>query len=428
MKRFALAVVLSVSTTHFAAAQHHSEGGSSPSSTSSSGGSSSGGGYSGSSSGGYSGGSSHSSGSSGGGGYSGGGSSHSSGSSGGYSGGSHSSGAPSYSGGGSSHSGGGSHSNAGSSHSGGSNNAGNSHFSHENGSARSNVRSSTNSVEHGGTFSGASQTGGATADRFSTLRPASTPSEAWMHKSFTLDISANNLNKAMAHHEFDSKLQTVGLESNKSAYREKVAAIGIPFKEGHRSNWIARIFGAKANAAKHNAVPQLRPCLTKECKPIPVPPKPCVGKKCPVPSPTPVPTPSTGVCTNGYDAHGYCAPWGYVDRCSTQSDYCYVRFARVNSNYCGLILQEIRREQVAYRQLEQTQQSSCTVAPQTPECEQATQRLEKWGNHIFQLQHQYQICQTASGRTAVDPSLTSDPTAQPDPQSTRWPFFSPPFF
>lgn len=53
MKRFALAVVLSVSITHFAVAQHHAEGGSSSSSSGSSGGSSSGGGYSG----GYSGGS-----------------------------------------------------------------------------------------------------------------------------------------------------------------------------------------------------------------------------------------------------------------------------------------------------------------------------------------------------------------------------------
>ena len=414
MKRFALAVVLSVSITHFAIAQHHSGGGSSSS------GSSSSGGYGGGSSGGYSGGSNHSSGSSGGGGYSG-GSSHSSGSSGGSSGsgGSHSSN------GGSSHSGGGSHSNAGSGPSGGSSNTGSYHSSHGNDSARSNMRSSTNPVERSGSFSGASQTGGSigsTADRSSTLRQATAPTEAWMYKSYTLDISAKNLNKAVAHHEFDSKFQGVGLESSKSAYREKMAAIGIDLKEGHRPNWIARMFGAKTTRSKQSVSPQLRPCLSKECKPVPVPPKPCVGKKCPVPTPAPVPTPSTGVCTNGYDAYGYCAPWGYVDRCSTQSDYCYVRFARVNRNYCGRILQEIRREQASYQHVEQTQQSSCTVGPQSQECAQATQKLEKGGNHIFQLEHQYQLCQTASGGTAVDPSLSSDPLTPHDPQSTGWPF------
>lgn len=427
MKRFALAVVLSFSISHFAVAQHHSGGGSSSSSSSSSGGSSSAGGYSGGSSGGYSGGSSHSSGSSGGGGYSG-GSSHSSGSSGGYSGGSHSAGGSGSSVGGSSHSGGGSHSNAGSGHSGGSSNAGNSHFGYGNSSARTNMRSGTNSVEHVGNFSGPSQTGGpigSTADRLSTFRQATASGDAWMYKSFTLDISAKNLNKAVAHREFDGKLQGVGLESSKSAYREKVGAIGINFKEGHRPNWIARMFGAKTTAPKQSVSPQLRPCLNKECKPVPVPPKPCVGKKCPVPTPPPIPTPSTGVCTNGYDAYGYCAPWGYVDRCSTQSDYCYVRFARVNRNYCGRILQQIRREQASYLQVEQTQQSSCAAGPQSQECAQASQKLQQLGNDIFQLQHQYQLCQTATGWVTADPGRSIG-TAAPSPNG--WPHFRPPFF
>lgn len=420
MKRFALAVVLSVSITHFAVAQHHAEGGSSSSSSGSSGGSSSGGGYSGGYSGGSSSGASHSS---GGGGYSGG--SHSSGGSGNSGG---------YSGGGSSHSGG-SHSGA-SSHSGGSSSpsagGANSHLRGGNSSARSNMRSSTNSAEQSDNHNGAIRGGGNFANGYSAvsgsiLRQPTASGEPWMDKPYTLDISAANLSRALSHHEFDSKLQAQGLESNKSAYRDRLAALGIKAPEVHRPNWIARMFGAKATSAQPGASSQLRPCLAKECKPIPVPPKPCAGEKCPAPPPVPVPTPITGVCANGYDSYGYCLPWGYVSRCNTYGNYCYVRFARVDPNYCGRILQQIRREQANYRQVEQQQQSACAAGPQSQECTQATQKLQKLGKGIFQLEHQYQLCQTATGWTTADPSWSTGTVAAPEWPSDAWPYFPPLF-
>lgn len=417
MKRFALAVVLSVSIAHFAVAQHHAEGGSSSSSSGSSGGSSSGGGYSGGSSSGAS----HSS---GGGGYSGG--SHSSGGSGNSGG---------YSGGGSSHSGG-SHSGA-SSHSGGSSSpsagGANSHSRGGNSSARSNMRSSPSSAEQSANHNGAIHGGGNFANGHSAvstgsmLRQPTASGEPWMDKPYTLDISAANLSRALSHHEFDSKLQAQGLESNKSAYRDRLAALGIKAPEVHRPNWLARMFGAKATPAQPGASSQLRPCLAKECKPIPVPPKPCAGEKCPPPPPVPVPTPITGVCANGYDSYGYCLPWGYVSRCNTYGSYCYVRFARVNPNYCGRILQQIRREQANYRQVEQQQQSACAAGPQSQECTQATQKLQKLGKGIFQLEHQYQLCQTATGWTTADPSWSTGTVAAPEWPSDAWPYF-PPFF
>ncbi len=279
---------------------------------------------------------------------------------------------------------------------------GNSHSG--NSSARSNMRPGTSSVEHlgganrttgvqGNTDSAGPWRGTAGRDAASQLRQTS-GGEPWMNKPYTLDISAKNLNKALAHHELDSKLQPIGLESSKATYREKLAALGIDTKPAHRPNWFARMFGAKAPPTKDSVSPQLRPCLTKECKPVPVPPKPCVGAKCPVPPVAPTPTPSTGVCTNGYDAYGYCLPWGYIDGCNTRYNHCSVWFARVNPVYCGTILQQIRREQSAYRQVELTQQSVCATDPQGQECGHATKKLQSLGKSIFQLEDQYQLCQT----------------------------------
>ena len=417
MKRFALAVVLSFSITHFAIAQHH-DGGSSSSSSSSSG-SSSGGGNSGGG-----GGASHSSSSSsGGGGYSGsgGGSGHSS--SGGASGGSHSSG------GGSSHSGGFSPSHGGS--------GSNPHSGGGNGSAHSNVRSSS-SVEHvgGATRSSGNRTNvissvglqpgvhGAASDSLTKPVP---PGQQWMQQPFVLDLPTRpDLNKALSKHEFDSKLLGVGLEPNKSAYREKLAAFGGVQQQSHRSNWIARMFGSKPPATKQ-AVPQLRPCTAKECKPIPVPPKPCVGPKCPKPTPTPIPTPITGVCTSGHDVNGYCMPWGYIDRCNSFGDNCNLRFSRVNVDYCWRILREIRRQQARQNQMRVKQQSVCSTNPQNQECAQAEQDLQNATASIAQLQRQYQLCQTATGWTS-DPS-SSLGSADPFDWQVEWQYSSwPPFF
>jgi len=414
VKRFALAVVLSFSITHFAIAQHHDGGSSSPSSSSPSSSSSSSG-----SSGGGGGGSSHSSSSSSGGGYSGsgGGSGHSS--SGGSSGGSHSSG------GGSSHSGGLSPSHAGSDS--------NPHSGGGNGSAHSNVRSSTSSVEHvgGATRSSGNRSNisssvglqlgahGAASDSLVKQVP---PGQQWMHQPFVLDLPTRpDLNKALSKHEFDSKLLGVGLEPNKSAYREKLAAFGGMPQQDHRPNWIARMFGAKPSATKQ-ALPQLRPCLAKECKPIPVPPKPCVGPKCPKPTPTPIPTPITGVCTGGHDVNGYCLPWGYIDRCNSFGGNCNLRFSRVNVDYCWRILREIRRQQALQNQMRVKQQSVCSTNPQNQECAQAEQDLQNSTTSIVQLQRQYQLCQTATGWSS-DPSSslgTSDPFEW---QYSSWPPF-----
>ena len=419
MKRLALAVVLSISITHVAVAQHHEGGSSSASSGSSgsSGGSSSGGGYSGGS--------------------------HSAGPSGGYSGGSHSSGGSGssvgYSGAGSPQMGG-SHSGAGSSRSGpylpSSAAGGGSHSG--NSSARSNMRPGTSSVEHLGDpnrttglqgnpdFAGTWQ-GMAGRSAGSQLRLTS-GGEPWMNKPYALDISAKNLNRALAHHELDSKLQPIGLESSKAAYREKLAAFGMDPKQAHRPNWFARMLGAKAVPPTDSVLPQLRPCLTKECKPVPVPPRPCAGAKCPVPPVAPTPTPSTGVCINGYDAWGYCMPWGYIDGCNTRYNHCYVWFARVNPVYCGTILQQIRREQSAYRQVELTEHSVCASDPQGQECGHATKKLQNLGKSIFQLEDQYRLCQTATGWSLVDPSWSAGNVAPPSWPSTSWPYFWPPLF
>ena len=432
MTRVALAAVLSLSFPYFAAAQHRSEGGppssppSSGSSASSSGGGYSGGGSanSGGSSSGYSGGSSHSS------------SSSSSGSSGSYSGGSSHSSGSSSSGGSGSYSGGGNH---GGSHSSGPDNpgrsggysGGSSSGSHSGGnsspshpgsggnpnsgsrdnSPRSNMRTASAGFEHpsGGSSSsnpalGSNSSSGGASRPYqdsnqwrSNIRGTVTP-ETWMRAPATLDLPTKDLNVRSVRREFDSKLQAVGLEPSKSAFRERIAVSGGG--ESRHVSWLSRVFGRKPVSASQTAAPQLRPCFDKECKPFPVPPKPCVGSKCP-PAPQPLPPPVGAVCQVGYlDQYGNCQPWGYVERCANNPyRQCNVRFSLVDEQYCWRILQEIQRQNAGLNQLRFQRSVACSN-PQSQDCVTLTSSLNDAVARVRRLEQQYQLCRAS----ASDPS------------------------
>lgn len=396
MMRCAVTVLLVFSFPSLIFAQHRGEGGAS--SGSSSGGSS--GGYSG----GYSGGSS-------GGGYSGsssGSSSHSSsssgsGSSGGYSG-SSSGGSQSSASSGASRSGGYSASGSSSSRSSSSSSAENSHSSGRSGGElpSSNSRNWTTVIRTGSRSSTSSEqtparsnvrvgdgveTPGNGASQQGGLRAVS--DAPWMHEVPSVSLPVGNLAKMRGNQEFASKLEAVGLEPSKSAYKGTISSINRATEE-RRPSWIARLFGAKSQPVQSAA---LRPCPAGQCKPT-LPPKPCAGPNCPKPKPTPSPTPLTGICTNGYDAGGYCAPWGYVQSCEGRN--CNVRYSSVDAGYCDRILDEINREKASLKQLEDQQRTACSGGAQDPQCGLLTQSVQAATQSLQQYRMQYQMCRMAA--------------------------------
>jgi hypothetical protein len=210
--------------------------------------------------------------------------------------------------------------------------------------------------------------------------------ESWTHQPLTLDLSAKALGTLRTDEKELAKLQAVGLEPSKAEYKETLGSLPGKSGEVRHPNWVARVFGAKNRPASTLEGPQLRPCVGKECKPVPVPPKPCVGAKCPKP---PTPTPQSGVCLNGYDANGYCAPWGYVEQG-------HVHLCRINSDYCWRILEEIGRERQIRQDLDSEQQRICSGAPQSGECAQAVINLQNSVDRINQLEDQYRMCRMAA--------------------------------
>lgn len=443
MTRFALAVVLALSVPYFASAQHHSEGGSRPSSSGSSASSSSG------SSGGYSGGSSHSSGSSGSGGYSG-GSSHSSSSS--SSGGSHSSGAASssHSGGASSgstsssaRSGGYSSNSPSSTYSPSSGSSGNARNGSRDNSLHSNIRISTtrdipisNAAPSGSSpgsgMSGITMRSLPTRGLPGSGRPDSIQDEAWMHQQFQIQLPQGSVDKKFLAHTVTEQGREVGIEPNKSAYKEKLASLGGP--ESRHVSWVGKLFGEKPKPIKGTPVSELRACKGEECGKNP-PPKPCVGPKCPKPGPPPKPQPPAvgHLCYNGYsNTGGTCQPWGYFRDCTYNRSYyggynvpgspwgyCRVQWASVNSSYCSRILQEIQHQKMVLQQTGVSQGTACSTGPQSPGCSKVTQQLNDAQARIQQLQQQYQICTAAAG-VRGSPSASGPWSLNPWP-SVVWP-------
>lgn len=383
MTRIALAVVLAISIPSLAYAQHHpGGGGSAPSGGGSSSGSSS------SSGGGYSGGSSasHSS-------------SSSSGSSGSYSGGSRGGSSSGASAGGSSsgsssanHSG---HTNTGSV------NSSNSQPSHGRNSANSNIRignttseSARGNADQGHMYLGTNPHAG----NVNSGSPVT--GDVWMHAGPRLDPAPAGLDKSQRAIFFSEQMRAMGLETSKSAYRDKLASIGVV--EPHHPNWLARMFGAKAAPSKQQVVADIRrPCNLPGCKPLP-PPKPCKGPACkPVNPPVPPPKPVSGICSSGFpNANGLCQPWGYVGNCrwdhNVQTPGCFINYASFDPGYCSLLLQRIQSEQAALTQLTMQRNMTCSNDPQGKACFDLSQRVRDDEVRLQSLQRQYQMCRTGA--------------------------------
>lgn len=422
MRRAMLAVLLSLCIPILLFGQHGGrEGGSSSGSSSSS---SSSGGYSGGSSGGYSGssgssGSSHSSSSSSSGSSSGG---SSSGSSGGSSGSSHSS-----SSGGSS--GSSSHSNSGepSSSRGGSGSSGShpgagvsvgTHATNGSGTPRSNMRT--------GDSDSSGQNSRAGSDSRSNLRGAGSESgpgsqlysgNAWnpwdQPVQFHLknEIPGADLDKARLDGKMTADLSKIGLAPSKQAYLQKMADLqstGRLSPEKPQSRLSKLLFGdrEKNRPPASGLQASLKPCVDKECKPIP---SPCVGKNCrPLPPcqgvNCPLPPPAQPVVDTGcaYLLSGaprgssYCQPLGYIDHCDGNGT-CYAHLGQVNDSYCNTILGQLKLEIKQAANLLKIQQAACSADPQGEQCSSATGDYQAAYTLLQQLAAQYQMCRTAAG-------------------------------
>ena len=241
-----------------------------------------------------------------------------------------------------------------------------------------------------------------------------------MHQPFQIQLPRGDLDKKSLAHVVAIQGREVGLEPNKSAYKEKLASLGGP--ESRHVSWVRRLFGEKPKAPKSGAPPksELRPCTGKECKPVPVPPKPCVGSKCPKPQPPPKAVAPTvgGVCTSGYmGSNGGCQPWGYFRDCtyygSAHPFYCRIQWASVNPSYCLQILRELDRQQMQLQQARFAQASTCSTAPQSPDCVRLTQRLNEIMGQIQQLQQQYRMCTAAAGLYVPPPTGSRFPNSWP---------------
>jgi hypothetical protein len=224
--------------------------------------------------------------------------------------------------------------------------------------------------------------------------------KAWMHQPFHIQLPPENLDKKSLQQIFTERGQEVGLEPNKSAYKERLASfIG---SESHHVSWVGKLFGEKPKSTKENPISQLRACKGENCGKNPRP-KPCVGPKCPKPGPpNPLPPPVGGVCTTGYrSANGACKPWGYFKDCTyyvvdSRPGYCRVHWASVDSSYCWEILQEIRHQEMLLQQARLAQGAACSTASRSSDCAKLTEQINAGMSRIQQLQRQYQMCSAAA--------------------------------
>ena len=234
-------------------------------------------------------------------------------------------------------------------------------------------------------------------------RPDSVQDPAWLHQPIHVSLPPENLDKHTRQQIFAERVRAIGLEPSKSSFKSAMASIGD--QESKRVNWIGKLFGDKPKSPNPSKPPeqsQLRPCKGKECKEIPIPPKPCVGAKCPKQPGTTAKT----VCSTGFPgANGSCQPWGYMENCTYPYNlgslgHCHIRWASVHSSYCWQILRELSLQQKIMQETRLSQTRACSVAPQSPECAKLTQDLDQALARIQQLQQQYRMCAAATGRSA----------------------------
>lgn len=225
-------------------------------------------------------------------------------------------------------------------------------------------------------------------------RPDSTQDPAWVRQPIHVALPPAYLDKRARQQIFAERVREIGLEPNRSAYKSRISSLD---PEARRMSWVRKIFGEKPSKSTHPPKSELRPCKAKECRPVPVPPKPCVGSKCPKEPPTS----TKAVCTNGFPAaNGSCQPWGYMENCSypytaSSLGQCRVHWASVDSSYCWQISQELGRQQRLLEQTRVAQDTACATASQSLECVQLTQRLNDELARIQQLQQQYRMCAVA---------------------------------
>jgi hypothetical protein len=326
--------------------------------------------YGGGSSGGYSGGSSHSSGSTSSGGNAGG--SHSSGSSGGY----HSSGST-----------GSTNSSANSNGGASSRAASGGHSGATQSSAQSNVRNGNAGVERSNVQSGAGlQNGGVVSHPSSHAIPIQ--NEKFLQEAFQLHSSTSSPRTALREGKFDKELGDLGLARSKAAYYSSARGVKDP-------NWFSKHILGKQQKPEAGAVPSLRPCTGKECKPVPIPPKPCLaGTNCN--SATQPTAPSRGVCASGVlGPGGACEPWGYLD-CNRRG-VCDAHLTSVDPSYCADILSRLRQEEMSAAVQENQRQTACSSGAQSPECLRLTNDTNVSRLRVEQLQRQYQMCRLSAG-------------------------------
>ena len=373
-----------------------------PSSSSSSGGSAnSGGGTSGGYSGG--GGASHSSGpsSGGSGGYSGGGGSHSSGASnaGGSSGGSHSGG---YSGGASSN-GSRSTGSAGPNNSG--SHSGSAHQTPTPGSPQSNIRTGNAGSERWSSGNSGSDLRNGPVFSRPTSQVVPIQQQQWMLEAFRLNTGDADVKSALQQGKINPELKGFGIAANRAAYREEVSKFGGIDISRKQPGWFAKHLLGKQEKQQAASTPMLRPCPSgEECKPVVLPPKPCVGKNCkPTPPPPGKPPvqPVSGICLSGVPTPtGGCAPWGYFDRCERRGN-CYLQLATVDLSYCENIMDRILREETSTIALEAQMRLVCSSDPQSPLCVSTMQDVQQTHVRIEQLRRQYQMCRMSAGWQSV---------------------------
>jgi hypothetical protein len=231
------------------------------------------------------------------------------------------------------------------------------------------------------------------------------------------EIPGADLDKARLDGKMTADLSKIGLAPSKQDYMQKMADLqstGRLSPEKPQSRLSKFLFGdrVKNRTPASGLQASLKPCVDKECKPVP---SPCVGKNCrPLPpcqgvncvtSPPPVVDTGCAYLLSGSPwGSGYCQPLGYIDHCDTNGT-CYAHIGQANGSYCNTIRGQLKREVKQANNLLKTQQTACSADPQGAQCSSATADYQAANTRVQQLAAQYQMCRTAAGLGAAKINL-----------------------